>query len=340
MDFQPLAGTLTFGAGVSSQLIPLVIVKDVIAEGPETFTIQLSDPLPLGLLKLGPEPVKVFTIADDDFGGSNVRFDAPAYSGDGGQTVSLTVRRDGGHGTTLTVSWRAVGGNALAGTDFSPAQGTVTFASTASAATFQITLATDTVVEGPEFALLALSVPPGAALLGEQSTATLTIVDRTPPPIQFESATYSVLETAGVAAISLVREGSLDQAASVPTRRSQAAPPPPWTTPVRRGLSPSRRGGERALRGPGHPDLAWGSRDDQPRAQPVGGLRWGRATTVLTIVDTRCHPSGIAAISDDGFGASRCRSNDTSSGGLRGHARRRDRNPDAMSLSCWPSGPH
>ena len=57
----------------------------------------------------------------------------------------------------------------------------MTFVSTASAATFQITLANDAVVEGPEFALLALSVPAGAAALGAQSTATLTIVDRTPP---------------------------------------------------------------------------------------------------------------------------------------------------------------
>jgi hypothetical protein len=209
VDFLPLAGTLTFGPGVGSQLIPLVILNDVIAEGAETFTIQLSNPQPLGGLKLGPHAVKVFTIVDNDFGGSNIRFDAPVYSGDEGQKVTLTVRRDGGLGTTLTVNWRAVGGNALAGTDFTPAEGSVMFASTASAATFQITLASDAVVEGPEFALLALEVPAGAALLGTQSTTTLTIAGRTAPPIQFESATYSVLETAGAATIALVREGNL-----------------------------------------------------------------------------------------------------------------------------------
>ena len=209
VDFVPLAGTLTFRPGVGSQLIPLVILNDVIAEGAETFTIQLSNPQPLGGLKLGPHAVKVFTIVDNDFGGSNIRFDAPVYSGDEGQKVTLTVRRDGGLGTTLTVNWRAVGGNALAGTDFTPAEGSVMFASTASAATFQITLACDAVVEGPEFALLALEVPAGAALLGTQSTTTLTIAGRTAPPIQFESATYSVLETAGAATIALVREGNL-----------------------------------------------------------------------------------------------------------------------------------
>src|SRR6185436_18975758 len=160
VDFLPLSGTLTFNPGVKSQWIPLVVVKDLIAEGPETFTIQLSNPQPVGGLKLGLEVTMAFTIADDDFGGTNVP----------------------------------------------PAEGSVTFASTASAASFSITLSGDTVAEGSEFALLALSVPAGAATLGAQSTATLTIADRTPPPIQFESATYSVPESIGAATITLVRE--------------------------------------------------------------------------------------------------------------------------------------
>ena len=127
VDFMPLAGTLTFGPNVRSQLIPLVIVRDIIAEGSETFTIRLSDPQPVGGLQLGPAAAKTFTIVDDEFGGTNLRFDAPAYSGDEGQTVTLTVRRDGGLGTMLAVSWKALGGNARAGVDFSPAEGTVTF---------------------------------------------------------------------------------------------------------------------------------------------------------------------------------------------------------------------
>ena len=48
VDFMPMAGTLTFGPNVRSQLIPLVIVRDIIAEGSETFTIRLSDPQPVG----------------------------------------------------------------------------------------------------------------------------------------------------------------------------------------------------------------------------------------------------------------------------------------------------
>src|SRR5262249_54465874 len=150
-DFLPLAGTLTFNPGVRSLWLPLVVVKDIIAEGPETFTIQLTNPQPVGGLKLGLETSMVFTIADEDFGGTHVRFDAPSYSGEEGKTVTLTLRRDGGLGTILNVNWRAVGGNALAGVDFAPAEGNVTFPSTALAATFTVTLASDALVEGPEF---------------------------------------------------------------------------------------------------------------------------------------------------------------------------------------------
>lgn len=308
VDFMPMAGTLTFGPNVGSQLIPLVIIRDIIAEGSETFVIQLSDPQPVGELRLGPAAAKTFTIGDDEFGGTNLRFDAPAYSGDEGQTVTLTVRRDGGLGTILAVDWKAVGGNALAGTDFTPASGTVVFGPAATAATFQITLANDTRVEGAEFALLALSVPAGAAELGPQSTATLTIGDRTPPaPIQFESATYSVLETAGVATISLVRGGDLDQPATVRYATTEGGTatagldytPVAGTATFPAGVAtvhfdvPVRR--DIAIEGVETINLALSG--------PSAGSTLGtRATAVLTIVDAPTYTfTEIATTGADGF---------------------------------------
>jgi hypothetical protein len=308
VDFMPMVGTLTFGPNVRSQLIPLVIVRDIIAEGSETFTIRLSDPQPVGGLQLGPAAAKTFTIVDDEFGGTNLRFEAPAYSGDEGQTVTLTVRRDGGLGTMLAVSWKALGGNALAGVDFSPAEGTVMFDPAASAATFQITLANDTLVEGTEFALLALSVPAGAAALGPQATTTLTIGDRTPSaPIQFESATYSALETAGVATISLVRAGNLDQLATVQyaTTEGGTATPGVDYTPVT-GTVTFPAGAARVhfdvpvlrdalVEGPETISLALG-------ATSAGSTLGARATAVLTIVDGPAYTfAEIATTGVDGF---------------------------------------
>lgn len=307
-DFLPLSGTLTFNPGVKSQWIPLVVVKDLIAEGPETFTIQLSNPQPVGGLKLGLEVTMAFTIADDDFGGTNVRFGAPAYSGDEGKTVTLTVRRDGGLGATLTVGWKAVGGNALGGIDFTPAEGSVTFASTASAASFSITLSGDTVAEGSEFALLALSVPAGAATLGAQSTATLTIADRTPPPIQFESATYSVPESIGAATITLVREGSLAQAATVAyaTVAGGTATAGVDYTAVAGTLTFAPGVASVQFQVPILTDFAIESPETVNLAlsAPAAGFALGpRATAVLTITDAtpRYSFTEIARTSDDGF---------------------------------------
>ena len=218
------------------------------------------------------------------------------------------MRRDGGLGTMLAVSWKALGGNALAGVDFSPAEGTVMFDPAASAAGLQITLTNDTLVEGTEFALLALSVPAGAAALGPQATTTLTIGDRTPPaPIQFESATYSVLETAGVATISLVRAGNQDQPATVQyaTTEGGTATAGVDYTPVT-GTVMFPAGAARVhfdvpvLRdalgeGPETINLVLG-------ATSAGSTLGARATAVLTIVDwPRLHFAEIATTGHDGF---------------------------------------
>ena len=63
-DFVGTSGVLTFPAGVASRTIVVPIVGDTIAEGPETFTVTLSNPT--GGAILGTPSVATVTILDND----------------------------------------------------------------------------------------------------------------------------------------------------------------------------------------------------------------------------------------------------------------------------------
>jgi hypothetical protein len=182
-DYTPTSGTITFKANTRATTIPLVIVNDILAEGFETFTYRLRNPRGT---RLGPESQKTFTITDNDFGGNNIQFTAPSYSGAEGQSVTLTITRTGATGSSLVVQWSAAPApegtrSATPGVDFSPASGSVTFAPTAKSATFTINLLSDNLVEGLEAAVITLSILDDTATLGAQSSTILQIQDVAPP---------------------------------------------------------------------------------------------------------------------------------------------------------------
>jgi uncharacterized repeat protein (TIGR01451 family) len=207
VDFTPVRGSITFAANTSKATIPLVIANDTIAEGFETFTYRLVNPRGA---RLGAEAQRTFTITDNDFGGSNIQFTAPTFSGTEGQTVTLNVVRTGGLGSSLVVQWTSGNGSATAGTDFTPASGSFTFAANSLTASFTITLLNDNLLEGTETVPIILSMPEAAATLGPQFTTTLQILDKAPPAsvVQFTSPTFSAVNDQNKE-ITLVRSGAL-----------------------------------------------------------------------------------------------------------------------------------
>ena len=84
-DFVGTGGMLTFAAGVASRTIVVPIVGDTINEGPETFTVTLSNPT--GGAILGTPSVATVTITDDDPAGV-VQFSQLELRGGRGGTVA------------------------------------------------------------------------------------------------------------------------------------------------------------------------------------------------------------------------------------------------------------
>ena len=174
-DYMAATGTLMFAPGEVSRTIAVSVIDDSLNEPDETFTLVLADPRGATLGRgsaLG-------TIRDDD--------EPPALSiaGDTGPedvgelvfSVTLMARAL----TEVTVNYATMDDTAIAGDDYEPVEGTLTFAPGETAKTILVAVVDDAVDEADEevFAVM-LSGPSGATLA--HSLVRGTIRDDDEPP--------------------------------------------------------------------------------------------------------------------------------------------------------------
>jgi hypothetical protein len=178
LDFTPDAGTLSWGPGnTTPHTIVIGIANDGVPEGPETFNVQLSNPV--GGATLGTPSTEVVTILDAAPPPGTVQFSTPVYTVvESAGTVALTITRTGGSSGPLTVTYTTNNGTATAPSDFPATTNTVTFADgDTTPKTINIPIVSDAVPEPAESFTVSLSMPTAGAL-GAQSVTTVTI---TPP---------------------------------------------------------------------------------------------------------------------------------------------------------------
>ena len=243
-DFEPVvAGSLNWADGDTvntTQTITLTINDDTIVEGPESFSVNLSNATgdSVGQAAIGAQASTTVDITDDEQPGQ-VRFVSATFSHSedaGGtaatSTATISVERVGGSAGIASVTYATADNTAVSTApdnsaglrDYEPATNTLTWADGVSGIqTFTVTVNNDAIVESPdEFLDLALSNPQvnGGAYptlitgTGAQATATLTITDSV-GTLQFSGATYTVSETGGLATITVTRVGGSNGAVAV-----------------------------------------------------------------------------------------------------------------------------
>lgn len=218
------SSTVTITAGNSTNTYSITIADDGDSESNESLTATLDNPS--AGINLGTNSVHTYSIEDND-NTRKVYFDAETGSGSETVTsvnVGLTISVVDALNPT-SVDYAVTGGTATgSGTDFTLASGTVTFAAGVTTGSFNISINNESLYEGSETIIVALSNPVNCNLDNTMpfagtgfTTHTYTINnDDTAPTIQFNSTSSSGSETVTAVAfqVDLSVVSGLDASAS------------------------------------------------------------------------------------------------------------------------------
>ncbi len=179
-DYVASSGTVTFAAGETSKMVHVDIKGDVLAEGNETFTVNLSSPTGATIA----DGTAIGTIIDDD--GAPVLpalsiADLAVAEGNGEHAhFMFTVTLDKAAAGPVTVAYSTANGTATAGSDYVATSGTLTFAAGETSKTVHVDISGDTVFEANETFTVNLSNAIGATLADATAVGTIVNDDREP----------------------------------------------------------------------------------------------------------------------------------------------------------------
>lgn len=171
VDYQSASGTLTFGAGVTSQTVNVTILGDTLNELDETFFLNLGSATNAVIAASSAQVTG--TILNDDPAPSISFDDVNVVEGLG--NAEIVLKLSAASGRAVTVNYATGGGTATSGVDYVAASGQVTFQPGETEKKITVTVVGDQVVEGDETFLVNFTGPQGATL--SRTSATVTISD-------------------------------------------------------------------------------------------------------------------------------------------------------------------
>ena len=162
-DYFSISGSLTFTPGQTSKTLRLHIIEDTTAEPQESLSLQIGN----GISLIAQSTI---TVVDNDTIVTAPRMsvgDITLDEKDGTATVPVTMGWPSGEASNsiVTVHYATSNSTATAGSDYTAASGTLTFARGENVKNIPITIADDTTAEPAERINITLSAPTGGATL-------------------------------------------------------------------------------------------------------------------------------------------------------------------------------
>ena len=175
-DYTAATGTLNFAAGETTKTFDVTVANDGASEANETVNLTLTS---------GATTVdtSLLSIVDNDNPKTSVQLSSPIYNvNEADGTASITVTLSHAVDADVTVNYATADGTAVAGSDYSNTNGTLTFNGNVTGGgpgtgetskTIQIPITQDPDAEDPETLSLTLSnaLPGVSSILGAPMTA-------------------------------------------------------------------------------------------------------------------------------------------------------------------------
>jgi hypothetical protein len=162
-DYTYSSGTLSFAPGVTTQTVRVALANDVSVETPESLALNLSSPVNAVL----GDNQAMATIIDNDTAASTINkgnisvLDVVVDEKAGSATFDIVL--DKAASSSFTVGYGTANGSAAAGTDYTAATGTVSFAAGQTVKHVTVNIADDATVEPDEVFHLNLGAITGNA---------------------------------------------------------------------------------------------------------------------------------------------------------------------------------
>ena len=184
-DYVTAGGTLIFAPGDTSEPISITINGDTGFEADETFVVNLTTPTNATIADNQGQG----TIVNDDLTPTVVEFKQANFDQpESNQSILIAVKRTGNTAAMVTVDFTTndsfslvecatVNGLANQRCDYLGTSGTLSFGANEVEKSFRLITYNDVYQEGNETLTVSLSNPTGGALLGAQTSATVTIHD-------------------------------------------------------------------------------------------------------------------------------------------------------------------
>ncbi|MGM9500767.1 beta strand repeat-containing protein [Desertifilum tharense IPPAS B-1220] len=195
-DYETLSGSVTIPEGETTATISITPLDDNQVESDETINITLIAGTGY---TLGTTTTTTVTLADDD---STITFSSANYTIDeaGVPVAEIILNRTGATTFPASVEVQFTDGTATGGQDYDNTPQTITFAANQTTATLTVPITDDDIFEGDETFTLSLANPSNNAVIGAQSTATVTIIDNDGQP-QLSISNVTVNEGDGTASL-------------------------------------------------------------------------------------------------------------------------------------------
>jgi Ca2+-binding RTX toxin-like protein len=221
-DYMALKGTLTIPKGETRQSLSVTFLGDLQVEPDEAFHLQLTNVVGAQL----DTTEATATLVNDDLPSLSIKSLSVPEGNNGVSKAVLTVSLAQAVSQPVIVQYAtAPGGTAIAGDDYTPATGSLSFKPGETSKTFTVDIKGDTRIEANETFRVQLTNPQNAQLDTTAAAATVTITNDDQPTLAI-TASQSTLKSGDTAALTFafsdvpqgfdltdvkVRGGQLDQ---------------------------------------------------------------------------------------------------------------------------------
>ena len=176
-DFTTASGILTFAPNETQKTVNVTVIGDALNELNETFVVNLSAPTNATLA----DNQATGTIGNDDpLPLVNVGNASVTEGNTGSVNLNIPVTLSAPSGQVVTVAFATSNGTAIAGVDYTPTTGTVTFPVGTTSRTAQVPVLGDIIDELAETFTVTLSAPSNATLGASVGTGTINDNDAAP----------------------------------------------------------------------------------------------------------------------------------------------------------------